>query len=106
MKKQVYLCVDLTAHLQDRNLMTDECRKGVLTMTAEGERFRFDEELPLPRPRNPRLWAGKTLNVHKNKRGELIVNFHRTVLTESFDPGRFADEVFLDVERAKVELGL
>lgn len=106
MKKQNFLCVDLSAHLQVNQLVTNECRRGVLTMTEADERFVFEEELARVNVRNPRLWAGKRLNVHKNRKGELIVNFCRTVLTESLDPGQFADEVFLDLERAKVELGL
>lgn len=106
MKKQIYLCVDLTARTQEHGLSVGVGRKGMLMMTEDGEKFEFDEALPQVCERNPKLWSGKLLNVHKNKKGELVVNFKRTVLDAKLDPCTFADELFLDVERAKVELGI
>lgn len=106
MKKQIYLCVDLIARTQQTILTTGHGRKGILMMTEDREKFEFDEALPQNCDRNPKLWAGKLLNVHKNKRGELMVNFKRTILDATLDPCKFADEVFVELERAKIELGL
>lgn len=106
MKKQLFLCVDLRTRLQNGSITLGEGRKGMLTMTEEGEQFEFDEALPEKQERNPKLWQGNRLNVHKNRHGELVVSFRRTLLTQDLDPCHYADLVFLDLERAKAELGL
>ena len=107
MKKFTMLCVDLTTWLQiDKRMQPGRGYKGMLQMTEEDEKFAFHEALPQTCERNPTLWTGSLLNVHKNKRGELMVNFKRTVLDARLDPCTFADEVFVELERAKAELDL
>lgn len=80
--------------------------KGMLQMTEVNEKFEFHEALPQSCDRNPKLWTGQLLNVHKNKQGEMVVSFRRTVLDARLDPYEFADEVFVELEKAKVELGI
>ena len=82
-----------------------ENRKGMLSMINQ-EQFEFDEQLPQTCERNPKVWAGKYFNVHKNRKGEYVMNLKHLVLTSLLDPATFADDVFLDVERAKTEIGL
>ena len=107
MKKFTMLCVDLTTWLQiDKRMQPGRSYKGMLQMTEEDEKFTFHEALPQTCERNPTLWTGSLLNVHKNKRSELVVNFKRTVLDARLDPCTFADEVFVELERAKADLGL
>lgn len=106
MKKTNYLCVDLKVRTQGRMLTENQCCKGMLMMREKGEKFEFDETLPDSYPRNPKVWKGTMLSVSKSKKGELIVNFKRIVLDTTLDPCKFADEVFVELERAKVELGL
>lgn len=97
--------MDIKTRTQTTIMHPGEHRKGMLSMTNE-DHFEFDEQLPQTCERNPKIWAGKHINVHKNRQGEYVMNFRRLALTASFDPSNFADEVFLDVEHAKVELGL
>ena len=106
MKKQLLLCIDLIARLQNGTLKVGESHKGVLVMTQDQERVEFDEQVKRSCERNPKVWEGKHLNVHKNRKGEYVMNFKHLVLTSLLDPYTFADEVFADVERAKVEIGL
>lgn len=80
-------------------------RKGMLSMN-DTDNFEFDEQLQQPCERNPKVWTGKYFNVHKNRKGEYVMNFKHLVLTSKLDPANFADDVFLDVERAKTEIGL
>ncbi len=105
-KKQVYLCVDLTAKTQGRSLRTGYGRKGMLTMTEEGEQFVFDESVAAICERNPIVWEGSRLNVHKTKDGRYMVHLKRTELTTGLDPLVFSDEVFVELERAKRSLEL
>lgn len=105
-KKQVYLCVDLTVKTQGRSLRTGYGRKGMLTMTEEGEQFVFDESVAAICERNPIVWEGSRLNVHKTKDGRYMVHLKRTELTAGLDPLVFSDEVFVELERAKRSLEL
>lgn len=104
-KKTTILCADVKMYTQETLMKVGQTRKGALTMQDE-YRLQFDEQLPQTCERNPKIWTGKRINVHKNRKGEYVMNFRHLVLTGFFDPSNFADEVFLDVERAKVELGL
>ena len=104
-KKTTILCADVKMYTQETLMKVGQTRKGALTMQDE-DHLQFDEQLPQTCERSPKIWAGKHINVHKNRKGEYVMNFRHLVLTGSVDPSNFADEVFLDVERAKVELGL
>ena len=92
-------------YTQETLMKVGETRKGALTMHDEFS-LQFDEQLPQSCERNPKIWAGKYINVHKNRKGEYVIHFKRLVLATTLDPSNFADDVFLDVERAKTELGL
>ena len=105
MKKQVYFCVDLKTRMQESDIQVGEARKGMRSMVNE-DKFEFDEQLPQTYERNPKIWTGKRINVHKNRKGQYVINFKHLVLDSQLDPSNFADEVFIDVERAKTELGL
>lgn len=107
MKKNVILCVDLITRLQeDAYMKVGKNYKGVIRMTEENEKLEFDEQVHRTYERNPTVWTGSLINVHKGKDGNYFVNLKKTELNSSLDPCNFADELFLDVERAKVELGL
>lgn len=100
-----HLCVDIKTRTQKTIMHPGENRKGMLSMINE-DQFEFDEQLPQTCERNPKIWEGKRINVHKNRKGEYVVNFKRLALDGKLDPSNFSDEIFVDVERAKVELGL
>ena len=104
-KKTTILCADVKMYTQETLMKAGETRKGALTMHDECS-LQFNEQLPQSCERNPKIWAGKYINVHKNRKGEYVMNFKRLVLSTTLDPSNFADDVFLDVERAKTELGL
>ncbi len=103
--KNNHLCVDIKTRTQKTIMHPGENRKGMLSMVNE-DRFEFDEQLPQTCERNPKIWAGKHFNVRKNRKGEYVVNFKHIVLDSRLDPFIFADEIFVDVERVKTELGL
>lgn len=103
--KTTILCADVKMLTQDTPMKIGQTRRGALTLQDDFH-LQFVEYLPQTCERNPKIWAGKHINIHKNRQGEYVMNFRRLALTASFDPSNFADEVFLDVERAKVELGL
>lgn len=103
--KNTHLCVNIKTRTQNTIMHPGENRKGMLSMNNE-DQFEFDEQLPQSCERNPKIWAGRHFNVHENRKGEYVVNFKRLALNALLDPYNFAEQVFVDVERAKVELGL
>ena len=104
-KPNTHLCVNLHTRTEGNIMHEGDVKEGVLTMKSEMV-FDFVESVKLPRQRNPKVWGGKLLNISKDKTGRLMVNFHRTELTATLDPCAFADEIFIEIESAKVELGL
>ena len=104
-KKTTIPCADVKMYTQETLMKVGQTRKGALTMHDEF-RLQFDEQLPTSCERNPKIWAGRHFNVHKNRQGEYVLSFRRLTLHALLDPYNFAEEVFVDVERAKVELGL
>lgn len=104
-KKSTILCADVKMYTQETLMKVGQTRKGALTMHDE-YRLQFDEQLPQTCERNPKIWSGKHFNVRKNRQGEYMVHFKRLVLNSLVDPYNFAEQVFVDVERAKKELSL
>lgn len=71
MKKQNYLCVDLTTEMLDQDIQENENRKGVLTMTEADEHFTFKESQPCVHVEHPELhWR----LVDRTKHGKMTVN--------------------------------
>jgi len=106
MKHQMYLCVDLRTRTQESFLIEGEGKVGMLTMTEEGERFEFDEILPIKQRRNAKLWSGHRLNVKKNIFGDVLVHFRRLEMNKKLNPKRVAKEIEYELEMAKRALGV
>jgi len=106
MKKHVLLCIDMIARLQEGGIQVGKGYQGVLTMTEENELVEFDEFVKKPKERNPLVWSGEHINVHKNKQGRYMIQLKQTELTCTLDPCKFADAIFVEIERAQKEMGL
>lgn len=75
-------------------------------MTEENEKLEFDEQVHSTCERNPTVWTGSHINVHKGKDGGYFVHLKKTELSHKFNPHKFAKELLLDMKCAKEELGL
>lgn len=106
MKTQIYLCVDLKALTHDAHMEKGRGRIGMLTMTDRDERFEFCESRRRKDSRNPKVWTGDRLNVSLQPDGRYMITLRRLELSGSTDPLRIADEIFVELEQAKKELGL
>lgn len=106
MKKQNYLCVDITTRMQESDIQVGEARKGVLVMTRDQERFEFDECIPERYVRNPKVWEGRTMNVAKDKQGRYQINFRKMVLDRNMAPTGTAALILADLLNAQKALGL
>ena len=103
-KKTTILCADVKMYTQETLMKVGQTRKGALTMHDE-DRLQFAEQVPQTCERNPKILSCRHFNVHKNRKGEYVINFRHLVMNSLLDPYTFAEEVFVDVERAKKVLG-
>ena len=105
MKSQIYLCVDLKTMTQHTHFRPQESRTGVLRMEDE-DHFIFYESQPSSDRRNPRLWSGKMLNISRKSDGQLSVNFKPMRLEGQTNVEELIANIYLDLLKAKNDLGL
>jgi len=106
MKKQLYLCVDLSTRMHDHDIRMGEVRKGVLTMVEDQEKFTFDEEERERWTRNPKVFQGEYINVHRDKEGHYQVHLKKMELNKWFNSVRVANAICTEFLTAKKVLGL
>lgn len=106
MKKQVLLCIDFVARLQEEKLKPGEGRRGTIIMTEDQEKIEFTEEASRRCKRNPIVWRGKYFNISMDCKGIHHIHFRPMELNGILDPLKVADEMFLELEKSKTELGV
>lgn len=106
MKKQVYLCVDLVARMQERDILEGEVRNGTLVMTQDQARFEFDEFERNRYARNPMVFQGAYINVHKDKNGHYVVTLKKLELNKWCNVVRVGNAIITELLTAKKVLGL
>lgn len=106
MVTQTYLCVDLKARTQQTHFENGESRKGMLSMSKDGERFEFEERVPDGYPRNLKVYRGKRINVAKTCDGRYVVNFRHLELSDNLQPRAVGQSLIQELAAAKAELGL
>ena len=103
---QNYLGVNLKAYTCMSHLREGEGRPGVLTMVEEDERFEFVEQ-PLTRwTRNPLVFQGEYINVHKDKNGHYVVALHKLELSTWCNVIRVGNAIITELLTAKKVLGV
>lgn len=104
-KKNIYLCVDVKTHTEKSIMHVGDSRQGVLSMQND---FLFDfvEESAIHWKRNPKVWCGKYINVHRDKQGNYQVHFRRMQMCDSFNVLRVMDAICMELLTAKRVLGL
>ena len=106
MKKQNYLCVDLSTRMHDHDIRMGEVRKGVLTMVEDQEKFVFEEVEPERCKRNPTVFEGEYINVHRDKNGHNMVYLKRMELNAWLNSVRVTAAICTELLTAKKVLGL
>ena len=105
-KKQMYLCVELSTRMQDHDIRMGETRKGVLTMVEDQEKFTFDEVDRERWTRNPKVFQGEYINVHRDKNGHYQIHLRKMELNKRFSPIRVGNAIQHELLTAKKVLGL
>lgn len=103
---QNYLDTLLKAYTRKSHLRVGEGRPGVLTMEEEDEKFVFMEQ-PLARwSRNPLVFQGTYINVHRDKNGHYMVSLRKLELSQWSNAVRIGSAISTELLTAKKVLGL
>ena len=106
MVSQVYDCTRLKVFTRKEHMREGQTVLGCLTMKEEFENFEFRQTVGERWERNPLMWRGKYLNVHRDKQGCYQVNFRKMVMSRRFNATRIAKAIYTELETAKKVLGL
>ena len=103
---QVYDCTRIKVFTHDHHMREGETILGSLTMTEEFENFEFHQSVTERYTRNPLIWHGEYINVHRDKLGNYQANFRRMTIGSRFNPARVANAIYTELQTAKRVLGL
>ncbi len=103
---QIYPDTYLKAYTHDHHMRVGEKRTGELTMTEEDEKFEFVEKTPETYRRNPTVFQGEYINVHRDKEGHYQVHLRKMELSNRFNANRVGDAIKTELLTAKKVLGL
>ena len=106
MVSQVYDCTRLKLYTRNRHMREGETRTFDLTMVEEDEKFEGHEVVHETWTRNPMVYRGKYLNVHRDKQGHYQVHFLRMELKKRLNPVQVSAAIGCELLTAKKELGL
>ena len=88
-------------HMQEGETLT-----GELTMVKNYEEFEFRAHERERWTRNPKVWQGEYINVHRDKEGHYQIHLRKMELTKRFSPVRVGNAIQREFLTAKKVLGL
>ena len=106
MVSQIYDCTRLKLHTKDRHMQAGETRTVELTMVEDFEYFEATEVIKDIYTRNPKVFKGEYINVHRDKQGHYQVTLRRLEMRKGFNAIRIADAIRTELLTAKRNLGL
>lgn len=106
MVSQIYLDTKLKLTTKDRHMQAGETRTVELTMVEDYENFEATEVVKDIYTRNPKVFNGEYINVHRDKQGHYQVTLRRLEMKKGFNAIRTADAIKTELLTAKKILGL
>ena len=106
MVSQIYLDTKLKLTTKDRYMQAGETRTVELTMVEDYENFEATEVVKDIYTRNPKVFNGEYINVHRDKQGHYQVTLRRLEMKKGFNAIRIADAIKTELLTAKKMLGL
>ena len=103
---QIYPDTYLKAYTHNHHMRVGETRTGELTMTEENEKFEFVEKTTETYRRNPKVFQGVYINVHRDKEGHYQIHLRKMELNKRFNPVRIGNAIQRELLTAKKVLGL
>ena len=106
MVSQIYLDTKLKLTTKDRHMQAGETRTVELTMVEDYENFEATEVVKDIYIRNPKVFNGEYINVHRVKSGELMVSLRQTAMTSRKKAARDGEAIKTEFLTAAKILGL
>ena len=106
MVSQIYLDTRLKLFTKDRHMREGETRTFDLTMLEDCESFEGREVIRETYTRNPKVWSGEYINIHRDKQGHYQVHMKKLELTKRFPAMRIGDAIRTELLTAQKMLGL
>ncbi len=106
MVSQIYLDTKLKLTTKDRHMQAGETRTVELTMVEDYENFEATEVVKDIYTRNPKVFNGEYINVHRVKSGELMVSLRQTAMTSRKKAARDGEAIKTEFLTAAKILGL
>ena len=103
---QNYLDTLLKAYTRKNHLRVGEGRIGVLTMVEEDELFEFVEQSHARWSRNPLVFQGAYINIHRDKNGHYQIALRRVELSKWCNVVRLGSAITTELLTAKKVLGV
>lgn len=106
MVSQIYLDTKLKLTTKDRHMQAGETRTVELTMVEDYENFEATEVVKDIYTRNPKVFRGEYINVHRVKSGALMVSLRQTAMTSRKKAARDGEAIKTEFLTAAKILGL
>ena len=106
MVSQIYLDTKLKLTTKDRHMQAGETRTVELTMVEDYENFEATEVVKDIYTRNPKVFNGEYINVHRVKSGALMVSLRQTAMTSRKKAARDGEAIKTEFLTAAKILGL
>lgn len=90
----------------DHHMREGETITADVTMVRDHEELFIVQKQTKEWTRNPKVFQGEYINVHRDKNGHYQIQLRKLELTESFNPVRVANAVCTEFLTAKKVLGL
>ena len=106
MVSQIYDATRLKLFTQGQHMRAGETRPFNITMVEDYEYFEGREVVPEKWSRNPKVWEGAYINVHRDKNGHYQVHLKKMELRKRLNVTRVAKAIETELWTAKKVLGL
>lgn len=106
MVSQIYDATRIKLFTQGRHMHEGETRLFNITMVEDYEYFEGHEVVPEKWSRNPKVWEGAYINVHRDKNGHYQVHLKKLELRKRLNIVRIAKAIETELLTAKKVLGL
>ena len=103
---QVYDDTRLKVFSPERHMQVGETLTGQLTMVEDYEYFEFRTHDKERWTRNPKVFQGEHINVHRDKNGHYQIHLRMMELNKRFSPVRVGNAIQRELLTAKKVLGL
>ncbi len=106
MVSQIYNDIRVKLWTRNRHMRAGETRRFDVEMVEDDEYLEGHEVVQETWKRNPKVWEGEYINVHRDKNGHYQIHLRMMELNKRFSPVRVGNAIQRELLTAKKVLGL